>query len=110
MDATTVKTRLKSGGSLILIDVRDAAEVVAEPYFVVLPKNYLNLPMLSLLFASKEELQAKIFEALKLPTDTPIVTLCHSGNRSERACKELQQHGWQVENLEGGIIAWGDPL
>ena len=110
MDAATLKARLKSREPLILIDVRDAAEVVAEPYFVVPPKNYLNIPVLSLLFASKEELQAKIFEALRLPIDTPVVTLCHSGGRSERACKELQQHGWQAENLEGGIIAWGDPL
>lgn len=110
MDAATLKNRLQSEESIILIDVRDVEEVAEEPYFVTPPKNYLTLPILPLLFASKQELQEKIFETLKLPLDTPIVTLCHSGGRSLRACTQLKQHGWQAENLDGGILAWGNPV
>lgn len=110
MDVATLKTRLQSGEPLILIDVRDAEEITKEPYFMTPPKNYLNIPVLPILFASKKELQGKIFGRLQLPLDTPIITLCHSGGRSERACAQLGQHGWNTESLDGGVLAWGEPI
>ncbi|TXH01451.1 MAG: rhodanese-like domain-containing protein [Candidatus Moraniibacteriota bacterium] len=110
MDVATLKTRLQSGEPLILIDVRDVEEIADEPYFVTPPKNYLNIPVLPILFASKEELQGKIFGMLQLPLDTPIITLCHSGGRSERACAQLRKHGWNTESLDGGVLAWGQPI
>ena len=37
----------------------------------------------------------------------PIVVVCRSGMRSNRACPVLRKHGFtNVHNLEGGINAW----
>lgn len=110
MDVATLRHKLAAKENLILLDVRDADEIVAEPFFSVPPKNYLNLPILPLLFSSREELEAKIFDRLGYPTTTSIITLCHSGGRSARACETLRQHGWIAENLDGGKEAWGNPV
>ncbi len=110
MDVSTLQKKLAAGEAIILIDVRDADEVAREPYFVTPPKNYLNIAVLPLLFAAKEELEHKIFQGAEFDPATPIVTLCHSGGRSARACETLREHGWQAESLDGGILAWGKPL
>lgn len=110
MDVATLKRKIAAGEGLILLDVRDADEIRQEPFFGVPPQNYLNIPILPLLFSSREELEEKIFTSPGYPIATPIVTLCHSGGRSARACETLQQHGWIAENLEGGKEAWGNPV
>lgn len=107
MDVTELKEKLKQGESMILLDVRDIDEVTEDPFFLVPPANYLNLPILPLLYSTKEELEAKIFSALELPTTTPVVTLCLSGGRSARACTQIRNFGWSAENLAGGKEAWG---
>lgn len=109
MQAEELKDRLKREESLILLDVREADEIETEPYFITPPAIYLNLPIMPLLFASKDELRDRIFGTLEFPETTMIVTLCHSGGRSERAAKQLRRLGWSVENLEGGIVGWGKP-
>lgn len=110
MQAQELKDRLKRGDPLILIDVRDSDELKAEPFFDSLPKYFLNISVLPIIFSSKQELEKQIFEALRLPESTPIVTMCHAGGRSKRACDQLVRHGWRAENLEGGILAWGEPV
>jgi len=42
----------------------------------------------------------------KLPRDKRIVVVCRSGNRSARACQHLAREGFDVANLEGGMVAW----
>ena len=106
MNVETLREKVKRGDLIILLDVRDAEEIEINPFFPEPPKNYLNVPILPLLFASKEELEEKIFTALNVPVDTPIVTLCQSGGRSARACAQLNQYGWKAENLDGGYLAW----
>lgn len=42
-----------------------------------------------------------------------IVCVCRSGGRSSRASEFLLEHGYDVVNLEGGMMAWagaGQPL
>jgi len=41
-----------------------------------------------------------------LRRDTPIITVCASGHRSNAAARILQRAGFQVENLKGGMHAW----
>jgi rhodanese-related sulfurtransferase len=42
--------------------------------------------------------------------DKPIVTVCRSGARSQRAAEMLRAAGFkQVINLEGGMIGWRSP-
>lgn len=39
-------------------------------------------------------------------TDKPIPVVCRSGGRSGRAVAWLQQQGFDVVNVDGGMIAW----
>jgi rhodanese-related sulfurtransferase len=110
MDAATLKRKIASQEPIILLDVREPDEALAEPYFRVPPKTYLNLPSMLLLFASRDELRERIFGALHLPDTIPIIALCRSGGRSGRIVQELIRHGFHAENLEGGIVAWGEPV
>lgn len=110
MDGQTLKERIVRGEELILLDVRDPEEIRKAPFFKVPPKNYLTTPFLLLSILSKEEIREKIFGVLALPESTQLVILCRSGNRSGQACEVLRRHGWQAENLEGGVIAWGNPV
>jgi rhodanese-related sulfurtransferase len=49
-------------------------------------------------------LAARIAE---LDRDTPVITVCRSGHRSNVAAKQLLGAGFSdVANLEGGMIAW----
>lgn len=110
MEAQDLKDRLKHGEDLILLDVREPDEIAVDPYFLSPPKYFLNIPVLPLIFSSKQELKERIFGTLGLPETTPVITLCQTGGRSQRACEELRRHGWKAENLEGGILAWDDPM
>lgn len=50
------------------------------------------------------ELAARIDE---VPTDRPLVMVCHHGHRSFYAAALLQQAGFtQIHNLRGGVEEW----
>jgi rhodanese-related sulfurtransferase len=42
----------------------------------------------------------------ELPRDRTIVCICRSGGRSSRAATFLYEQGFNVVNLEGGMLAW----
>jgi rhodanese-related sulfurtransferase len=42
----------------------------------------------------------------RLPTDRPLALVCRSGSRSRYAAQQLAGRGFEVTDLEGGIIAW----
>ena len=42
----------------------------------------------------------------ELPKDKEIVVYCRVGNRSAYACSYLARKGYNVKNLEGGIMLW----
>lgn len=44
----------------------------------------------------------------ELGRDRPVVTVCRSGSRSERAAQFLREEGFDVENLDGGMQAWAE--
>lgn len=50
----------------------------------------------------------------ELPDDvTPLPVVCRSGGRSSRAVQWLEQQGYDVVNVDGGMKAWdeaGKPL
>lgn len=45
-----------------------------------------------------------------LVSDQPNYLLCRSGNRSARAASWLTERGYDVVNVQDGIIAWPTPL
>lgn len=44
--------------------------------------------------------------ASELPRDRELIAVCRSGSRSGRVARALEQAGYRVANLEGGMKAW----
>ncbi len=50
------------------------------------------------------ELESRLNE---IPTDLPLVTVCHSGSRSSQATVMLRRHGIdRTATMRGGMLAW----
>jgi rhodanese-related sulfurtransferase len=83
--------RLRSGGPLLLVDVRTDAEVARG---IIAGARHIPLQTLP---SRLGELQAG---------ETTVI-YCQSGGRSAQACAWLAQQGFdKVYNLQGGILAW----
>jgi rhodanese-related sulfurtransferase len=77
-------------GDAVLLDVRQENEWEAG-----------HAPMASLIPLA--ELSDHLDE---LPRDHLIICACRSGGRSLRAATFLQENGFDVANLAGGMMAW----
>jgi len=89
--APDVKARLDLGEKLLLLDVREPAEVA----FCALPGS-VHIPL--------HEVPRRMGE---LDPEREIVVVCHHGTRSFQACVFLRARGFDnVYNLDGGIDAW----
>jgi phage shock protein E len=42
----------------------------------------------------------------RIPKDREVLCVCHSGNRSSVATRQLAAAGYKVSNLRGGMISW----
>ena len=82
--------KIKSGEDFLLLDVRTPQEHAAQ----AIEGSYL-LPL--------QELDSRIDE---LPKNKEIVVYCRVGNRSAYAGSYLSRMGYNVKNLEGGIMVW----
>lgn len=72
-----------------IIDVREPDELRA-----VRTESALAMPMSTFMDHVSE-----------LP-DGPLYVLCHSGGRSARVAAYLEQQGYDVTNVDGGIVEW----
>jgi rhodanese-related sulfurtransferase len=91
LDPAAAVERVQHGGAFLL-DVREPEEWAAghAPDAHHLPLSQFN------------ERHAEV-----LPTpSTPIVAVCRSGARSQRAAEALRAAGYDVANLAGGMQAW----
>jgi phage shock protein E len=82
--------KIEAGDDFLLLDVRTHQEHAAQ----AITGSYL-LPL--------QELGHRIDE---LPKNKEIVVYCRVGNRSAYACSYLSRMGYNVKNLEGGIVTW----
>jgi rhodanese-related sulfurtransferase len=73
-----------------LLDVREPDEWSAGHV-----EGSLHIPM-GLLTARLDE----------IPQDCRVVVVCRSGHRSARVTDYLRQQGYDVVNLDGGLVAW----
>ncbi len=82
--------RRERGESMTLLDVREPWEldVASVPGVVHIPMG---------------EVSARLDE---LNRENEVVVLCRSGRRSLEVARFLQQKGFDVVNLAGGILAW----
>ena len=115
MNAEELRRKLKEEkGSWLLVDVRETDEVADEPYFRDSDPAYVNIPLSILGMLPKEEIVGRLETAAgrlgKPLADIRIVMGCRSGGRSRVAQEHLSGLRIVAENLEGGRIAWGEPL
>ena len=82
--------KMSAGEKIYLLDVRTPAENAAQ----AIAGSHL-IPL--------QELGYRLHE---LPKNKEIVVYCRVGNRSAYAGAFLARQGYNVKNLEGGIVAW----
>lgn len=82
--------RIAAEPALVLLDVRGYGEYAQERI-----AGSTCIPC--------DELAARLGE---LPRDRPVVLLCASGRRSQRAAAILAAEGIAAQQLEGGLAAW----
>jgi rhodanese-related sulfurtransferase len=91
ISVTELSERLAAGDSLVLLDVREADELV----YSRLP-GVVHIPM--------GEVDERLNE---LPVEGEIVVICRAGVRSARVQDYLLGRGFgRVLNLTGGMNAW----
>ena len=85
-----LKQRRDASDPPVVLDVREPweLEIVRLPGTVDIPMN---------------EVPARLSE---LPKEREIVVMCHAGGRSMNVARYLEQLGYRVLNLAGGIHAW----
>ena len=85
-----LKKRLEQGEDIELLDIREQDEFDAGNTV----EKAQNIPM------------GKVFvKAMKgeLSKDKQIITICKTGGRCEIVARELQDKGYKIEHLEGGL-------
>lgn len=88
--ADEVLAQLEAGETVHLIDVREVEEV-QEGHI----PNIIHMPLGLVEFRMHE-----------LNKNTPYVVLCKAGGRSAQATSFLAEQGFDVTNMDGGMLAW----
>lgn len=86
--------RVAQDSTTIVVDVRHADEWAAGH----LPQAQYNIDVTQEGFSEKAE--------ATLPKDKTIAIYCRSGRRSKDAANRLAECGFEVVELDGGIISW----
>jgi rhodanese-related sulfurtransferase len=81
---------LRSGESLNLLDVREDNEVAEG----MIPEAK-HIPM--------GDIPASLHQ---LDKNEEYIVICRSGGRSENVCYFLQDQGYKVRNMVGGMLHW----
>ena len=90
-----LQERIAAGESILLVDVRETAELGLSRI-----EGALHIPM-SQLDQRRDE----------IPRDQPVVIFCRAGIRSLKAITELQAAGYSnLTNMLGGINAWAEEI
>ncbi|MBE3570767.1 MAG: rhodanese-like domain-containing protein [Bacillales bacterium] len=88
--AEELKEKLEKGEKLNLIDVREEEEVQEG----MIPEAK-HIPM------------GEIPNSLdQLDKEKEYIFICRSGRRSENVCHYLQDQGYKVRNMIGGMLEW----
>lgn len=89
-DITIAQVRERLGGADQLIDVREDFEVAEG-----MVPGAKHIPL--------GTLPSRLGE---IDRSRPVIAICRSGNRSRQATEILKGAGFQVDNMEGGMLAW----
>lgn len=92
VEPPAVAAQLRQGVPLLLLDVRRPDEWSVG-----------NLSAYGAIHIPLDELPTRLAE---IPRDRPVVTVCRSGQRAQRAAALLRAHGIPAAVLRGGLEAW----
>lgn len=87
-----LEKRMQAGETFTIIDVRELEEW---------EDGHLEAAKLIPLSAFNERLHEIDFEQ-----DEPVYFICRSGARSGRVCDYLETMGYNVVNVQGGMLGW----
>ncbi|WP_298823631.1 rhodanese-like domain-containing protein [uncultured Planococcus sp.] len=90
MTTQQVQELVESKQAINLIDVRETNEVAAGKI-----PGALNIPLGLLEFRMSE-----------LDKSKEYIMVCRSGGRSGQATNFLENHGYKVTNMDGGMLDW----
>lgn len=90
MTAKELKRKLMNHEVVNIIDVREVEEIAEGK----IPEA-LHIPLRLIEFRMHE-----------LDKQKEYVIVCRSGGRSSQAVRFLESHGFQVINMNGGMLAW----
>jgi rhodanese-related sulfurtransferase len=85
-----LKRKLEAGENLLLIDVREDEEVANG-----------KIPGAKHIKMGDIPANLDYFDK-----DKEYIFVCRSGYRSERVCEYLQEQGYKVRNMVGGMLEW----
>ncbi|MCU9594561.1 rhodanese-like domain-containing protein [Caldibacillus thermolactis] len=88
--AKQLEEKLKAGEQLNILDVREDEEVATGKI-----PGAKHIPL--------GQIPERLNELVK---DKPYYIVCRSGGRSGQACAFLSAKGYDVTNVEGGMLAW----
>lgn len=95
MNVAQLKALRDKGEAHVVLDVREPGELAAA----ALP-DVLHIPLMQVPHRVDD-----------IPTDVPVVVMCHHGIRSMNAVQWLRANGFEnVINLIGGISAWAKEI
>ncbi|MFG6119222.1 rhodanese-like domain-containing protein [Thalassobacillus sp. B23F22_16] len=90
LTAEQVKEKMEQGEQLNIVDVREVDEVSQGKI-----PGAVNIPLHLLEFRKDE-----------LDKNKNHIMVCRSGGRSGQATQFLDQYGYDVTNMEGGMMSW----
>lgn len=90
LTAEQVKEKMEQGEQLNIVDVREVDEVSQGKI-----PGAVNIPLHLLEFRKDE-----------LDKNKNYIMVCRSGGRSGQATQFLDQYGYDVTNMEGGMMSW----
>jgi rhodanese-related sulfurtransferase len=91
--------RIKGEDQIILLDVR-AVEKYNEFHIEDPQLISLNIPKTEIFNLEEGGVLSQ------LPKESPVVVTCTTGNSAAKCAKILDNLGYKVEVLEGGLTAW----
>lgn len=86
----SVKDLLQNNHDVSIVDVREVEEVEQGK-----TPSAIHIPLRLLEFRMHE-----------LDKSKDYIMVCRSGARSGQATALLEQHGYRVKNMSGGMLAW----
>ncbi|MDQ0352616.1 rhodanese-related sulfurtransferase [Alkalibacillus filiformis] len=92
--AKEVQERLENGEELNLIDVREADEVEQG---IIPGAKHIPLGLIE-------------FRENELNKNEDYIMICRSGGRSGKATQYLEERGYDVTNMAGGMLDWEGPV